>query len=449
MARAFVADAVARGAVAVLGAPELAAQARALGVQFHRGRESARCGWPAGRGLLSAPSPTPSPPSPAPRANPPSSLPARDLDRAGHAGRQPRHRRAWSRRRARCRCSTPRPIRWKLHRLLAQLKARRRRSSGARSLQPWPGSVPAGRRGDRGRRLHQHHPRSHGLSRRPSRITSPPSCACSPKWCATAAWRWSTPTPTMPTRFIAAARQRGLQPDHRGRTRRDHQARRAQAAWRRRRRWRVCIRARAYDIALPLAGAFQASNALVAAGLAHRPGRGRRTRCSRRWRHLKGAPGRMEKVAYRRIAARRSMSITPIRRTALEKVLTGAAPARRRQAACRVRLRRRPRQGQASADGRSRRDASRRRDRHRRQSPQRRCRRHPPRSLAGARARARSATAPRPSAPASRRSAAGDVLVIAGKGHETGQYVGGEDASLLRPRRSGEGRAGAGRARAA
>ena len=44
--------------------------------------------------------------------------------------------------------------------------------------------------------------------------------------------------------------------------------------------------------------------------------------------------------------------------------------------------------------------------------------------LAGARARARSATGPRRSAPASRLLGNGDVLLVAGKGHETGQIVG-------------------------
>ena len=65
----------------------------------------------------------------------------------------------------------------------------------------------------------------------------------------------------------------------------------------------------------------------------------------------------------------------------------------------------------------------------------------------GARARARSATAPRPSAPPWRDLGTGDVLVIAGKGHETGQYVKGEVLPFSDREQAVEGRAGAGRAR--
>jgi UDP-N-acetylmuramoyl-L-alanyl-D-glutamate--2,6-diaminopimelate ligase len=57
-----------------------------------------------------------------------------------------------------------------------------------------------------------------------------------------------------------------------------------------------------HNIILPLAGAFQASNALVAAGLAiGLLGKNEREDASRVFaalEHLKGAPGRMEKVAY-------------------------------------------------------------------------------------------------------------------------------------------------------
>ena len=76
-------------------------------------------------------------------------------------------------------CRTPRPIRWRFIALLAQLK-----KDGVEHL-----AIEASSHGlDQyrldgvkivGARLHQHHPRSYGLSRRPSSITSPPSCGCS------------------------------------------------------------------------------------------------------------------------------------------------------------------------------------------------------------------------------------------------------------------------------
>ncbi len=46
--------------------------------------------------------------------------------------------------------------------------------------------------------------------------------------------------------------------------------------------------------------------------------------------------------------------------------------------------------------------------------------------LAAAKAHARSVTGPRPSAVRRDGAETGDVLVIAGKGHETGQYIKGE-----------------------
>jgi UDP-N-acetylmuramoyl-L-alanyl-D-glutamate--2,6-diaminopimelate ligase len=54
---------------------------------------------------------------------------------------------------------------------------------------------------------------------------------------------------------------------------------------------------RTYEITLPLAGAFQASNALVAAGLAIGLGEDAANTFAALG-HLKGAPGRMEKVAF-------------------------------------------------------------------------------------------------------------------------------------------------------
>ena len=179
-----------------------------------------------------------------------------------------------------------------------------------------------------------------------------------------------------------------------------------------------------YHVVLPLAGAFQASNALVAAGLAIGLGEDAE-KVFAALGGLKGAPGRMEKVAFAASGAPIYVDYahTP---DSLEKVLQALRPHTREQIACRVRLRRRPRQGQAPADGPDCGGAGRRCDRHRRQSPQRKCRRHP-QGNSGRRQGAREIgdrhDAIRAAIAALK---AGDVLVIAGKGHETGQYVGGK-----------------------
>jgi UDP-N-acetylmuramoyl-L-alanyl-D-glutamate--2,6-diaminopimelate ligase len=60
---------------------------------------------------------------------------------------------------------------------------------------------------------------------------------------------------------------------------------------------RVAYASRTYQIELPLAGDFQASNALVAAGLALGLGESEE-KVFAALAHLKGAPGRLEKVAY-------------------------------------------------------------------------------------------------------------------------------------------------------
>ena len=64
----------------------------------------------------------------------------------------------------------------------------------------------------------------------------------------------------------------------------------------------VAYEGRTHRIALPLAGEFQASNALVAAGLAIALGQSVETVFAA-LAHLKGAPGRLEKVAYAKSGA--------------------------------------------------------------------------------------------------------------------------------------------------
>ena len=97
-------------------------------------------------------------------------------------------------------------------------------------------------------------------------------------------------------KFIAAARRRNLrlittgeQGDTITLTRRDSQGD-AQALT-------IQFAGKSYDVLLPLAGAFQASNALVAAGLAIGLGEDA-AKVFAALAHLKGAPGRMEKVAF-------------------------------------------------------------------------------------------------------------------------------------------------------
>ena len=110
----FVADAVARGAVAVLGAAGAGRRSRGAGRALHRRRKSARWAWRGWRRhILRRPA------RHRRRRHRHQGqilhrrLPARNLDGAGQARRQPGHGGRGRRPKARCRCPTPRPIRWK------------------------------------------------------------------------------------------------------------------------------------------------------------------------------------------------------------------------------------------------------------------------------------------------------------------------------------------------
>ena len=184
---------------------------------------------------------------------------------------------------------------------------------------------------------------------------------------------------------------------------------------------------------------------LAALGLASATGATARGACSPRSARLEGAPGRMERVARIRAALPVFVDYahTP---DALETALTALRPHAAGRLVVRVRLRRRPRPRQAAADGRDRRSALADRvivtdDNPRSEDP------------AGS-ARAILAACPGASEigdrgeaiRAGRRagSAPGDVLLIAGKGHETGQIVGDRDAAVRRRRGRARGRRGAG-----
>ena len=118
-----------------------------------------------------------------------------------------------------------------------------------------------------------------------------------------------------------------------------------------------------YEANLPLAGAFQVSNALVAAGLAIASGDDP-SRVFAALEALKGAPGRLEIVGqYKGAPIFVDYAHKP---DALEKVLATLAAADKKSPDCRFRLRRRSRPWQTPADGRNRRPRRRCRHRHRR-----------------------------------------------------------------------------------
>ena len=187
---------------------------------------------------------------------------------------------------------------------------------------------------------------------------------------------------------------------------------------------RVVHEGRAHEVALPLIGAFQASNALVAAGLAIACGEAAEAVIAS-LAHLKGAPGRMQKVA----AAPNGAAIfvdyahTP---DALETVLLAARPHTRgrlhvvfgaggdRDAG------KRPLMGAVAARLA---DAAIVTDDNPRGEEPAAIRAAILAAAPGAREIGDREAAIREAVKA---LAPGDLLVLAGKGHETGQIVGGE-----------------------
>ena len=132
--------------------------------------------------------------------------------------------------------------------------------------------------------------------------------------------------------FIAAAKTRGLKLITVGRKGADiHLDRREDRGGAQ----EITIRhaGKIHTLLLPLAGAFQTSNALVAAGLVIGLGADI-TKVFAALEHLKGAPGRLEKVAFSKDGAPIYVDYahTP---DSLDQVLQALAPAHRRPAACR------------------------------------------------------------------------------------------------------------------
>ena len=149
-------------------------------------------------------------------------------------------------------------------------RARRRRRHASRDggLLARARPAPARRRARRGRRLHQSQPRPSRLSSDARRPISPPSCGCSRTWSQPRGAAVIDADHEHADAVVAAAKQRRLRlltVGRRGEGIRlvdiDDRRLRADAHG-------SSMRGNDYTVRLPLVGAFQVENALVAAGLA-------------------------------------------------------------------------------------------------------------------------------------------------------------------------------------
>ena len=244
--------------------------------------------------------------------------------------------------------TTPDPV--ALHRTLDRAGRRRRHASGDRGVVARPRPAPPRRRARRRRRLHQPVARSSRLS--PDRRALPGGQAAAVRGAGGRRRRGGDRRRSRARgAVVAAAKARGLEAHH-GRAARARASgwstRRSTAS---RRSSPSSTPASASRLKLPLVGAFQVENALVAAGLAIATG-GEPGAVFAALAQLKGAKGRLDLVGERNGA--------PIfvdyahKPDALAKALEALRPYVKRRAGRGVRLRRRPRPGQAAADGRDR-----------------------------------------------------------------------------------------------
>ena len=261
---------------------------------------------------------------------------------------------------------------------------------------------------------------------------SPPSCACSPNWCAPGGTAVIDVDDCYAGQVIDAAKAHGLKIMTVGVKGDDIKLVDgkidgfAQVVT-------LAHGGHDYKIKLPLVGAFQVQNAAVAAGLAIATG----AEPARVFAALEKLDRRQRpaRACRRATTARRSLSTTRTSPTRWTKRLKRCALMRAANwSSCSA-----PAATATRANVRSW-AASRRecrpRHRHRRQSAQRAAGRDPRRDPWPQRpAPSKSATAPRRFATAIAELKAGDVLLIAGKGHETGQIVGDKILPFLRSRR--------------
>ena len=215
---------------------------------------------------------------------------------------------------ARSRCSTPRPIRSKCTASAgASLKRRRHRSSGDRSVEPWPRSVPARTASTIAAAGFTNITRDH-MDYHP---TFEDYLAAKLRLFTEVVREGGVAVVNADAEhaddFVAAAKARGLQLDHRRRKGREPSNCLArEAAWRRpdadgrsgRQHFHDRAAAGREPSRRPMRWSPQASPSASAKS---------RAEVFAALANLKGAPGRLEKVALRRNRARRSMSITPTR----------------------------------------------------------------------------------------------------------------------------------------